>query len=142
MYLMDVNIFVYAHREDMLNHAQYRGWLEDVINSDSHYGYSPLILSGFLRVVTHKKVFENPSDLDDAMMFVEQITSQPNAIKILPTEAHWGIFKKLVSRYSAKGNDIPDLYHAALAIESGSEWVTTDKGFKKIKDLKSIYPLA
>jgi len=59
MYLMDVNILVYAHREDVKNHKEYRQWLESVINSPVNYGYSSLVLSGFLRVVTHPKVFEN-----------------------------------------------------------------------------------
>ena len=40
MYLMDVNVLVYAHREDTDNHLQYSLWLESVINSDGSYGYS------------------------------------------------------------------------------------------------------
>ena len=31
MFLMDVNVFVYAHREEAANHAVYRQWLELVI---------------------------------------------------------------------------------------------------------------
>ena len=73
MYLMDVNVLVYAHREDIPNHLKYRKWLENVINSDLQYGYSTLVLSGFLRVVTHPKVFEDPSDLDDANAYISLI---------------------------------------------------------------------
>ena len=100
------------------------------------YGYSPLILSGFLRIVTHPKIFENATPLKDAIEFIRQVKNQPNAVNILAKDRHWQIFENLVKTTHAKSNFIPDAYHAALAIESGCEWVTTDKGFKKFKDLK------
>ena len=138
---MDVNILVYAHREDVDNHDKFRHWLESVVNSNIDYGYSELVLSGFLRIVTHPKVFENPTPLEEALKFVTQIKSQQNAIKIVPKERHWSIFEDLMRATKATGNFIPDAYHAALAIESGCQWVTTDKGFKKFKGLKTKYPL-
>ena len=49
MYLMDVNVFIYAYREDVAQHLEYREWLESVLNSQSFYGVSELVLSGFLR---------------------------------------------------------------------------------------------
>lgn len=49
MYLMDVNILVYAHREDVENHVEYRSWLESIINANTDYGFSSLVLNGFLR---------------------------------------------------------------------------------------------
>lgn len=136
MYLMDVNILVYAHREDVDFHNNYYQWLESIINSNIDYGYSSLVLSGFLRIVTHPKIFEVPSSLDDAIYFVNQLQSQSNAINVFPKDRHWEIFQNLIQDTQAKGNFIPDAYHAALAIESGCEWVTTDKGFKKFKGLK------
>ena len=141
MLLMDVNILVYAHRQDMKNHAEFCTWLEDVINSNSAYGYSELVLSGFLRVVTHPKIFEEPSSLKMALSFINQLRLQPNALCISPGNLHWDIFQNLIETSNAKGNLIPDAYHAALAIESGSEWVTTDKGFKRFKGLKFFHPL-
>lgn len=141
MYLMDVNILVYAHREDVDAHGKFRYWLESVINDNTDYGYSELVLSGFLRVVTHPKIFEMPTPLEEAIKFVEQIRNQPNSVNIAPKERHWGIFENLIRVTDAKGNFIPDAYHAALAIESGCQWVTTDKGFKKFKGLKIKHPL-
>ena len=73
MFLMDVNILVYARREDAANHSAYHQWLESVINDQASFGYSELVLSGFLRIVTHPKVFEMPSTLSSAICFAEQI---------------------------------------------------------------------
>ncbi|MEZ5740926.1 MAG: hypothetical protein R3E68_16725 [Burkholderiaceae bacterium] len=57
MLLCDVNIFVYAHREDAADHAAYRDWLEQLSNGDEAYAVSDLVLSGFIRIVTYPKVF-------------------------------------------------------------------------------------
>ena len=133
---MDVNILVYAHRQDVEYHKDYRQWLESVMNSNVDYGFSSLVLSGFLRVVTHPKIFENPSPLEAAIKFVKQIQGHSNAVEIVPKDRHWFIFEGLIKSTNARGNLIPDAYHAALAIESGCQWVTTDKGFKKFNGLK------
>ena len=38
MFLMDVNVLVYAHREDAVNHSAYRQWLESIINGQAPFG--------------------------------------------------------------------------------------------------------
>jgi predicted nucleic acid-binding protein len=58
--LTDVNVLVYAHREDAPKHESYRTWLENLINGEAAYAVSGLVLSGFLRVVTRPKVFRVP----------------------------------------------------------------------------------
>lgn len=85
MFLMDVNVLVYAHREDTPDHLIYREWLESIINGNAAYGYSELVLSGFLRVVTHPRVFEMPSALSSAVRFVNQIRA---AQRIMPSALH------------------------------------------------------
>jgi predicted nucleic acid-binding protein len=65
--LLEVNVLVYAHREETQRHARYREWLETVVNSDAAYGLSDLVLSGFLRVVTHPRVFKEPTPLGVAL---------------------------------------------------------------------------
>jgi toxin-antitoxin system PIN domain toxin len=141
MLLMDVNVFVYAFRADTQNHQSYREWLEGVINSGVTYGVSELVLSGFLRVVTHPRVFEDPAPLQQAIDFVDQVRGAQNALVLTLGKNHWNIFAGLVKQISATGNDIPDAYHAALAMEWNCDWITTDKGFKRFKGLKTRHPL-
>lgn len=142
MYLTDVNVLVYAHREDVANHLAYRRWLEAILNSSVAFGYSELVLSGFLRVVTHSRIFENPSTLSCALAFVQQIKNTPNAVCIAPGVNHWAIFTDCLAMIDATGNDIADAYHAALAIEWHCDWVSADKGFKRFKGLKFKHALA
>jgi len=141
MMLMDVNVLVYAHREDVKDHHAYRDWLEAVINSNIAYGYSELVLSGFMRVVTHPRIFENPSSTEAAIAFAQQIRMGEHAICLAPGRNHWDLFVQCVQTISAQGNDIPDAYHAALAMEWDCTWVTTDKGFSRFKNLRTRHPL-
>lgn len=136
MLLCDVNILVYAHREDTPNHSSYYGWFETLLNSDEKFAISELVLSGFLRIVTHPKVFNPPSKLEDALAFVSNIREQKNCKIVAPDAKHWDVFQKLCQTANAKGNRIPDAYHAALAIESGCEWITSDRGFGRYSGLR------
>ena len=141
MILMDVNVLVYGHREDVRYHRAYREWLESIINSNTAYAYSELVLSGLVRVVTHPKIFEQPTSLDVAIAFTEQIRSAPQAVGLVPGNNHWGMFLQCLKQISAKGNDVADAYHAALALEWDCDWVTTDKGFRRFKGLRVRHPL-
>ena len=142
MQLCDVNVLVYAHREDVPDHEQYRTWLEDLINGPEAYGVSDQVLSGFVRVATHPRVFDPPSPLEQVLDFVERIRSQPNAASLAPGPRHWGLFVELCRNCEARGSLVPDAWLAALAIESGSEWITTDRDFSRFKGLRWRHPLA
>ena len=89
MILPDVNVLVYAHREDAVDHPRYRQWLEEIIQSGQPYGCSDHVLSGFLRVVTHPRVFTTPSPIFSALDFVRQIREQSNCQLIAPGSRHW-----------------------------------------------------
>jgi uncharacterized protein len=95
MIFPDVNVRVYAHREDAVDHADYRQWLEGIIQSGQPYGMSDLVLSGFMRVVTHPRVFAPPSPIASALSFVRQVREQPNCRVISPGSRHWQIFAGL-----------------------------------------------
>lgn len=141
MVLPDVNILVYAHRADSVHHAACRAWVEGVINGNESYGLSELVLSGFVRVATHPKVFIKPSSLADALEFTEQLRGQPNCVPVAPGRRHWEIFRALCVAAGAKGNLVPDAFLAALAIEAGCEWITTDRDFSRFKGLRWRHPI-
>jgi hypothetical protein len=73
--------------------------------------------------------------LERALEFAEALRSQPNCVVVGPGERHWPIFARLCRAGDARGNLIPDAYLAALAVESGSELVTTDRDFARFADL-------
>lgn len=102
MFLIDVNVLVYAHREDTPEHSAYREWLESTINGIVPYDYSELVLSGFLRVVTHPSVFEVSSALPSAVRFANQVRESQHAVCRAPGPVHWRIFLKCIEQIDAK----------------------------------------
>ena len=136
MLLVDVNVLVYAFRNDVPGHERYAAWLEEVINGDEAYGLSDLVLSGFLRIVTHPGIFSAPASMDRALEFVELIRDRPQCVPTAPGPRHWEIFTRLCRTAGVRGNLVPDAYLAALAIERGSEWVTTDRDYARFPGLR------
>lgn len=142
MLLCDVNVLVYAHRTDVADHARYREWLAGVLASDAAYGVSELVLSGFVRVVTHPRIFREPTPLEQALAFTGEVRERPNAVPVVPGSRHWDIFTRLCRGSGVKGSLVADAYLAAMAIESGCEWATTDRDFSRFPGLSWRHPLA
>ncbi len=136
MTLPDVNVLVYAHRQDSQHHAVCHRWLLEAIKADAPFGLCDSVLAGVVRVATHPKIFKQPSRLDVALAFVSGLLSQPNAVVVRPGPRHWEIFTRLCRESEARGNTVADAYLAALAIESGCEWITTDGDFARFPGLK------
>ena len=141
MRLPDVNVLVYAFRQDAPNHSSYRAYMMQLVNAPEAFGMCDLVLSGFLRIVTHPRVFNPPSTLKQAMAFVGPLRSAPNCVTVSPGSRHWAIFCELASKAGAKGNLVADAFLAALAIESGCEWITADRDFARFPGLRWRHPL-
>jgi toxin-antitoxin system PIN domain toxin len=140
--LPDVNILIYAYRQDATDHERYRAWLEDAAVGDRPIGLADVVLSGLVRIVSHPRIFRPPSPIADALGFVEDLFAQPTAVRLGPGARHWGIFARLCRESGARGNLVPDAYLAALALEQGCELVTTDADFARFKGLRWRHPLA
>lgn len=138
--LPDVNVLVYAARTDTPSHETCRAWLDETTSGNEPFALTDLVLSGFVRIVTHPRVFRTPTPLVDALAFAEALRHQPNCVNVTPGPRHWDIFVDMCERANAKGNLVPDAYLAALAIESGSEWVTTDRDFARFPGLRLRHP--
>ncbi len=141
MILFDVNVLVYAFREDAERHGEYRGWLLDAINGGAAYGVSEEVLAGVVRVTTHPKIFRRPSRIEEALGFAEKLLTHPSCRIVRPSPGHWSLFAALCRRSQAKGNLATDAWFAALAVESGCTWVTTDRDFARFPALRWRHPL-
>jgi len=141
MILLDVNILVHVHRQDAERHAEFKGWIEAALQEPAGVAVSDLVLSGFLRVVTHPKVFKKSTPLSNALEFLEDFRSRDEVHVLTPGPTHWQIFIDLCRKAEVRGNLIPDAYHAALALEYGCEWITLDRGFSRFPGLRWRHPL-
>jgi len=138
---VDVNVLVYAHRPESQRHEEFRGWLDAARAADEPLGLADIALSGFVRVVTHPRVFREPTPVPIALDFVEALRTAPGSRMLTASERHWAIFRDLCTATGATGNRVPDAYLAALAIENGATWITADRGFARFPGLRWAHPL-
>jgi len=139
--LPDVNVLVYAFRVDAPGHTRYGGWLRSRLLSHEAFGLSELVLSGVVRILTHPRIFNPPTPIDDALEFAQALRTQPNGVLVQSGPRHWQIFAHLCATANAKGTLVADAYLAALAIEHGCEWITTDRDFARFPGLRWRHPL-
>jgi len=133
--LPDVNVLVHAHRADSTGHRVCRAWLTETVSSDRAYGMSELVVSAFVRIVTHPAIFNPPTPLNQAFAFAADVLDREHCVRVSPGPRHWDIFSRLCREAAVKGNLVTDAYFAALAIESGCEWISTDGDYARFGGL-------
>lgn len=141
MKLCDVNVLIYAHREESTEHEAFAAFLRELAEGPSAFGLSEAVLSGFVRIVTNPKVFKQPTPTSLALEFCDSLRRRPQAVLLRPGERNWQIFHHICRSLPAKGKLVADAWHAALAIEHGCEWLSTDADFARFPDLNWSHPL-
>ena len=136
MILPDVNVLLYAFRRDDDRHEKIRRWLDGVVNGDTAYGVSPQTLASVVRVSTHPRIYVQPSSLSEALDFCRALLEPEHCTIVQPGARHWSIFTGLCRDARATGNLVQDAWFAALAIESGCEWISTDRDYAKFPGLR------
>ena len=136
MILPDVNVLIYAFRSDSVDHLRYKRWLEDVINGPAAFGMSPHILASVVRICTHPRIFAQPSGMAETLEYCRALLRPANATVIVAGDRHWPLFERLCIDAKVIGNLVPDAWNAALAMESGCEWITTDRDYARFAGLK------
>jgi len=134
--LPDTNVLLYAFRKDTPEHCLYRDWLDSVVNGSAAYGMSPQVLANVIRIATHPRIFLQPSGLNEVASFATLLLDQPHCQVVQPGPRQWSIFLNLCKSAKVVGNLVQDAWLAALAIESGCEWITTDRDFARFQGLR------
>lgn len=142
MILPDVNVLIYAFRTDVPQYAICNPWLNKFVAGDQPFGMSRLALSAVVRVTTDRRIYTNPSTLEDVFRFANYLLEQPNCRVVEPGERHWEIFSQLCLATNTTGRRVTDAWYAALAIEWGCEWVTFDRDYARFPGLKWQLPTA
>ena len=141
MQLFDVNVLINAYKQDAPGHDGYRAFLERTVTGPDPFGLSELVCSAFVRIVTDRRVYVTPMPIENAVKSVRSLLGRENCQRIQPGRRHFEIFTDLCLRTPVRGKDVADAYLAALAIESGCEWVTDDRGFARFPGLRWRRPL-
>jgi len=139
--LVDANLLLYAYHPRAELHESSRAWLEATLSGPQLVRFAWLTLWAFLRISTHRRVFERPLSASEAGAAVSSWLAQPGAGILEPGERHWDILQTLMKEGQTTGPLVMDAALAALAIEHGATLHTTDRDFSRFPGLKWTNPL-
>ena len=140
MISLDVNVLVYAFRQDSVKHEECRDWLSKQIRNRNGLVLIDIVLVGFLRICTHSKIFREPSSISEATNFLTVMISNPNVTLTSSTPETWHKFSRILKKTNVQGNKISDAWLAAIAMERNATWISTDSDFNLFPNLKLLNP--
>jgi len=141
MIALDTSILVYARREEAAHHAAARTLLRRLTEGEEPWALPWPCVYEFLRVVTHPRVFDPPTDLDVALDDLESLFDSPSIVLLGDGPSHRAHFRHAASGGRASGNLVHDAHIAALVVEHGvRELWTTDRGFARFPGLRIRNP--
>ena len=142
MTVFDVNVLIYAMRNDVPHHEISWRYVQETLNGGDSVGWHPGLSAGVIRVATNSKIYETPSTLEDCLSFLNEIRSSESVVEIAEGPGFWEEFGEVLIETGILGKRVSDVYWATLAMRHGATWVTTDRGFSAFMGLKWINLLA
>lgn len=141
-FLIDSNILIYAANRSLPQNKTAVDVLNEASKSNDYWCITWQNIFEFVSIVTNKKVFENPIDIEEAVDKVNSIFEVPNIKLIIEGEKHWKILVDIInSLRGVHGAFIYDCRLAAIMKENEiSKIITADEAFRRFSFLKVENP--
>jgi hypothetical protein len=139
MIAVDTNVVVCAHRTETPKHEQALGHLRTLATGDSRWCLPVFCLGEFIRVVTHPRIFNPPSTIEEATAALDVLLACPTIQVLLPGPAFPSIFAAALREADARGNLAFDAQIAAVCMEHGvKRLLTLDRDFSRFAQIRCI----
>ena len=139
MIAVDTNVLVAAHRLDTVRHRQALAWVRSLAEGEEPWGVPVFCLGEFVRVVTHRRVFDPPSTIAQAIDAVNALLESPSVRLLTPSTGHWSLLRASIVAGDATGNLVFDAQIAALCREHGvDKLLSEDRDFRRFPALKLV----
>lgn len=121
---------MYAHRQQLAQHDRALRWLRLLAEGNLPWGIAVFCLGEFVRVVTHPRVLDPPSTIDEALRAIEGLLQSPTVRVLVPGPSFASRFHDAVRAGDAGGNLAFDAQIVAVCREQGAiEVLTMDRDF-------------
>jgi hypothetical protein len=136
---VDTNVLVHAHRAESPSHQPARRCLERV--SRGRWAIPWPCIHEFVAIVTHPKIFDPPSPMNDALLAVESWRT-PTLTLLAEDDIYWEALAPLLRASGVSGPRVHDARVAALCLAHGiAELWTADRDFSRFPGLLTRNPL-
>jgi toxin-antitoxin system PIN domain toxin len=138
----DINLLVFAYNEAAPRHDAARAWWEGLMRGRERVGIPWAVVVGFVRLVTHSAVLEQPLLPGAALERVRRWFTREQVLSLDPGPRHLAILEHLFEATGVGGNLTTDAHLAALAIEHQCELHSGDTDFARFPGLRWYNPLS
>jgi hypothetical protein len=138
----DINLLLYAINESFPQHRVAKAWWDSVLSGAEAVGLGHVVLLGFLRLATHRRVFVEPLTMGQAIEVVDGWLAQPNVRLLPPAETHWDVWRGMLQAGAPGASLVTDAHIAALAAEYGMVLYSNDADFARFPGVRVVNPLA
>jgi hypothetical protein len=139
---VDTNLLVYAHRSDSPRHDAARRVIESLRVSASPWAIAWPCVHEFLAVVTHPRIFKDPTPLAAAFAAVDAWGAGGNLHLIGEGEGYLDKLRRQATLARAKGPLVHDARIMALCLHHGvRELWSADRDFTRFTGLTVRDPL-
>ena len=144
MFVVDTNILIHAANQDSPFHDASRRCLEQWRRRASAWYITWGIAYEFLRVVTHRRVLDNPWTMPYAWSFLEAVLASPGLSVLSQGGLHASVAPEVFGELPhLRGNLMHDATTAILMREHGVKVIyTQDTDFHRFPFLEPVDPTA
>jgi len=141
MIVPDINLLVYAYNAEDPSHEGAKSWWENLLNGTEPVGLSWIVISGFIRLMTHPRVLDKPMPITQATAHVSCWLETHPVLVLEPGKRFPAYFLGFLEQIGTGGNLTTDSYLAALAMEHQAELQSSDSDFSRFSGLRWSNPL-
>lgn len=141
MIVPDVNLIVYAYNTDAPHHDLARRWWEDALSADEPVGLAWVVVLGFIRVMSNRRVLLAPMAVHEAFDHARRWLARPNCQLLMPGPSHLRVLGDLFANTPISSQLVTDAHLAALAIEHQAQLHSNDSDFGRFSGLQWVNPL-
>lgn len=143
MIAVDTNLLVYAHRADSPHHALAAQRVRGLAEGRARWAIPWPCVHEFLAIVTHPRIYDPPSTLEQALRQVDAWRASPSLVLLGEGSGHWDELRALLARSKTVGPRVHDARVAALCLSHGvRELWSADRDFSRFAGLRTVNPLA
>lgn len=127
---------MYAHREEFRQHHSALSALTALAEGHQSWALPVFVISEFLRVSTHPRVLDPPTNEETAVAVIENVLESQTVRVLNPGVQYWEILRAIVLRERVHGNLVYDAQIAAVSIEHGATTILTeDRDFSRFDEV-------
>lgn len=126
MIAVDTNILIYAHRQESPKHADALGAITALAEGNDPWAVPVFVVTEFLRVVTHPRVYSPPTSREIAIEVIEELMDSPTMRLLRPGERFWPLLADALGAGNATGNLVFDAQIVAVCRENGVERILSE----------------